>query len=100
MIEVTDEMKDAYDDAAWENPVELGGLEMANVGAGLAAVLALVERDYIVRRPHPAPFMYDRPHAFVRSDDPQFGAAFGGACAAEVDGITCGWPAPFHLAPW
>ena len=44
MIEPTDEMERAYDDAAWENPVELGGLEMANVRAGLAAVLAIVER--------------------------------------------------------
>lgn len=44
MIEPTDEMERAYDDAAWENPVELGGLEMANVRDGLAAVLAIVER--------------------------------------------------------
>lgn len=45
MIEPTEEMERAYDDAAWENPVELGGLEMANIRAGLAAVLAIVERD-------------------------------------------------------
>jgi hypothetical protein len=42
VIEPTPEMEQAYDDAAWEHPVELGGLEMANVREGLAAVLAIV----------------------------------------------------------
>lgn len=46
MIETTDEMVQAYDEAAWKNPVEFGGVEMANVHEGLTAVLALVERDY------------------------------------------------------
>jgi hypothetical protein len=48
MIEVTDEMERAYDDAAWENPIELGGAYMADVRAGLAAALAIVERDHDV----------------------------------------------------
>jgi hypothetical protein len=56
-----------------------------------AAVLAIVERDYDVLpkfRPHA--------HAFVRSDDPSFGSAFGGGCAAEVNGMVCGWPEQAH----
>ena len=38
------------------------------------------------------------PHEFVRSDDPNFGVVYGGACAADVDGASCGWPEPFHRA--
>lgn len=45
-MDVTDEMIKAFADAAWEKPVEFGGLEMADNRAGLAAVLALVERDH------------------------------------------------------
>lgn len=46
MIKVTDEMIEAYDDAAWENPGELGGVSCADIRSGLAAVLAIVEGDY------------------------------------------------------
>jgi hypothetical protein len=46
VIEPTDEMIDAYDDAAREHPVGLGELRVPNVREGLAAVLAIVERDY------------------------------------------------------
>lgn len=42
-----------------------------------------------------------QPHTFIRSANPHFGSAYGGACAAEIDGIVCGWPADvaFHTAP-
>lgn len=39
-----------------------------------------------------------RDHAFVRSADPNFGSFFGGACAEDVDGVTCGWPESVHPA--
>lgn len=51
MIKPTEEMEQAYENAAWESPSEIGGLEMPNIRAGLAAVLAIVERD-LPRCPH------------------------------------------------
>jgi hypothetical protein len=36
------------------------------------------------------------PHDFVRHEDPQFGAAFGGGCGAQPTGVTCGWPELAH----
>lgn len=39
MIEPTDEMIEAYNEASWDN----------SQFSGLAAVLAIVERDYVVR---------------------------------------------------
>jgi hypothetical protein len=35
-------------------------------------------------------------HAFVCSNDPNFGSAFGGGCDEQADGITCGWPKFAH----
>jgi len=42
--------------------------------------------------------MGSRDHGFVRSADPNFGAAFGGGCAHDDDGVTCGWPESAHPA--
>lgn len=39
-----------------------------------------------------------RDHAFVRSIDPHFGSAFGGACDHVQDHVTCGWPESAHPA--
>lgn len=47
-IEITDEIVRAFEDAAWDDPVEFGGVEMANNRAGLAAVIAIIERDHRV----------------------------------------------------
>lgn len=44
-MEPTDEMIRAYADASWEKPVWTHGAEFPNVRDGLAAVLAIVERD-------------------------------------------------------
>lgn len=49
-IEVTDEMVQAYDDAAWNVPIESLGMAFANVPAGLDAVFAIIEREHEVRR--------------------------------------------------
>jgi hypothetical protein len=89
VIEPTDEMVQAFADAK----AAVKGCPGLDDGdeQGLAAVLAIVERDYDMLpkfRPHA--------HAFVRSDDPSFGATFGGGCAAEVGGMTCGWPEQAH----
>lgn len=35
-------------------------------------------------------------HTFVRSDNPNFGSAFGGSCDFQVDGLVCGWPERAH----
>jgi hypothetical protein len=54
VIEPTDEMVRAFDLAAWEGPVEQDAdPTVADIGAGLAAVLAIVERDYelVARKP-------------------------------------------------
>lgn len=60
MIEATDEMEEAFDDAAY--PL---GLSKPDVKLGLAAAFALIERDYHVQRrlppldltpPDPCPF--------------------------------------------
>jgi hypothetical protein len=48
MIEPTDEMIEAYQEASWDKPVGSHGAEFPNVRDGLAAVLAIVERDYDV----------------------------------------------------
>lgn len=65
MIEVTDEMAQAYEDAVWEHPAEFAGQEFANIREGLGAVLTIVERDYEVTArllrvrpvaPSPCPF--------------------------------------------
>lgn len=89
MIEPTDEMLyaalDAYDELCDGQRSEDG------IRAGLAAVLEIVERDYNV-----LPKFRPEVHAFVRSDDPSFGSAFGGGCAAEVRGMICGWPEQAH----
>lgn len=37
-------------------------------------------------------------HEFVVSDDPNFGSAFGGSCAYELDGVVCGYPRLAHKA--
>jgi len=47
VIEPTDEMLRAFDDAAWSDPIDIAGEASANDRAGLAAVLAIVERDYL-----------------------------------------------------
>lgn len=48
MIEPTDEMVTAFMRAAAETPVQVAGRELLNARAGLAAALAIVERDYDV----------------------------------------------------
>lgn len=45
MIEPTEEMVEAFTDGSWEKPVWMGA-DFPNVRDGLAAVLAVVERDY------------------------------------------------------
>lgn len=46
MIEPTDEMVEAFELAAWPKPDS----ETIHIEAGLAAVLALVERDHCLER--------------------------------------------------
>jgi hypothetical protein len=53
VIPVTAELEKAYDEAAWKNPVRIYGEDFPNVRDGLAAVLAIVERDHL--RPAPGP---------------------------------------------
>lgn len=90
MIEPTDEMVQLIYERIdfWDHGSD-------GIREGLAAVLAIVERDYWLRRKS---FFMAHPHEFVRSDDPKFGAAFGGGCDAEVEGRACGFPEPFHRA--
>jgi hypothetical protein len=45
VLEPTDEMVEAYNEASWNNPQASHGAEFPNVSEGLAAVLAIVERD-------------------------------------------------------
>lgn len=111
MIEPTDEMRQAFAEAADAKCEELvtAGVTLATleegviIRAGLAAVLALVERDYTIRprRTGEAKFKGPRDHDFLPDDDPRFGAAFGGACGALVDTgthgrVVCGWPRLAH----
>lgn len=49
MIEPTDEMVTAFMRAAHAEPVYIAGQEVPNVRAGLAAVLAVIEREYVVQ---------------------------------------------------
>lgn len=99
MIEVTDEMRrSAYLDVRiWADRHGHQQPDDRMIDVALVAVLAIVERDYHVRR-RPRGYLETRTHAFVRSDDPKFGSAFGGACAHVKDGTTCGYPEPFHPA--
>jgi hypothetical protein len=53
VIEVTHEMVTAFMQAAQATPVQVAGRELLNARAGLAAVLALAERDYQVTKRHP-----------------------------------------------
>jgi hypothetical protein len=46
VIEVTHEMVTTFMQAAQATPVQVAGRELLNTRTGLAAVLALVERDY------------------------------------------------------
>lgn len=47
-IEITNEIVRVYEAAAWKTPDEVGGLELANIHEGLAAVLDMPEvRDAI-----------------------------------------------------
>lgn len=57
VIEVTHEMVSAFMAAAQEAPVQVAGRELLNARAGLAAALAIVERDFYVgeRIPLPVP---------------------------------------------
>ena len=94
MIEPTDEMRRAFlaehDDACDQKGC--GRPECLDVR--LAAVLAVVERDYDVR-----PKFGPTGHPFLPHEDPAFGAFFGGGCGAEVNGVLCGWPRGAHREP-
>lgn len=48
-MKVTDEMIAAFEDAAWEKPIKFGGIEMGDNSAGIAAVLAIIERDHLIK---------------------------------------------------
>jgi hypothetical protein len=91
VIEPTDEMLDAYDDAAREHPVGLGELRVPNVREGLAAVLAIVERDYRIE-PRPP---WDPPWHCTKC-----GSRLQ-ACADPdcVDPAQCGEPWCAHHTP-
>lgn len=92
MIEPTDEMERVmYAALAKQEP----GRHHAALRAGLAAVLAIVERDYDVR-----PRIGPTNHAFQPHENPRFGSAFGGGCGALVESrfgtVVCGWPRGAH----
>jgi hypothetical protein len=57
VIEVTDEMVTAFMRAASDTPVQAAGRDLLNARAGLAAALAIVERDYNL-----SPALCDEPH--------------------------------------
>lgn len=50
MIEPTDEMVQAFMRAASQTPVQVAGRELLNARAGVAAVLAILEREYCLER--------------------------------------------------
>lgn len=88
MIEPTDEMVAAFTRHFFTC------FRDQDVRDALAAVLAVVERDYDVR-----PKFGPTGHPFLPHEDPAFGAFFGGGCGAEVNGVLCGWPRGAHREP-
>lgn len=101
MIEPTDEMVYAF-----AGEPEITATDAHYIRHGLAAVLAIVERDNTIRPRRTAELKIQGPgdHDFQPDDDPHFGSAFGGGCGAQVETatrgrITCGWPRIAHRTP-